>query len=932
MSGASPDSTFASVDAGLHDLSAQRLRRRYRWLLGWVAAPVLLLLVLLAAWQARTGWLAAVADFERGAVQPHAELQSLVHALAEHVADLRQGLEADLLSTPRTPDAALRDWLTPHPRGGFTLDEAPSLTRPGLAQLLWPGDTPPDDAVLWRLQSLSQLAERAHGRNADLALSFHGAWPQRQWLLYPWLPSAQALSAAPDAGIDALLALRYGTEPFISGTPERNPQRTPYWVGPLPGPGGSTHALAHAAPVYVGDDFRGVVGAQVRLSALVRLLESLGTPGTRWWLLDEQGTALLAGGPAEQDAVPPSPTVVDDARAHPGQARVASHGRVLALPVSPSPWLLVVTVGDAELARRMLPGLLPFVVLGLALVAMFMGAQFLLRRRVIEPALTIMGYLHARAIDERTPEPTLSERWQPWARVVTLTFEARTQARARERRSEAFKSAVVDQALAAIVTVDGQARVVEWNAAAEAMFGWPRSAAVGRPVADFIAPRHQADAHAKGLMQVAGRRVEISARRADGSLFPIEMQVTRIEVDGEPYYSAFVVDISARVAAAAEIERQREALRQSEKLGAMGGLLAGVAHELNNPLAIVLGRAALLEAKTEGTDAADDARRIRDAAERCGRIVRSFLNMARSRPAQLKPVQLNDLVRAALDLLAYTLRTGGVTVEPLLADELPPVLGDEDRLGQLLMNLVVNAQHALATQPAPRRLRVETGSSDDSVWLRVCDSGPGIAPDDAERVFAPYYTTKGEGVGTGLGLAVSRSVAREHGGELLLETVRPLGGASFRLALPLATAAAPTTIAQVKAADDDAPTLRVLVVDDEPDFADMLRETLEQAGYEVATAESGAVALELLAEARFDAIVSDLRMPDMDGLALWQAVQQRAPSLARRLLFVTGDTLSANARAVLGSTGCDALDKPFDPAELLRRIRTLATADEPPAA
>ena len=123
---------------------------------------------------------------------------------------------------------------------------------------------------------------------------------------------------------------------------------------------------------------------------------------------------------------------------------------------------------------------------------------------------------------------------------------------------------------------------------------------------------------------------------------------------------------------------------------------------------------------------------------------------------------------------------------------------------------------------------------------------------------------------------------------------------------------------------DDGDSLRVLVVDDEAEFADMLRETLEQAGYEVATAESGAVALELLAEARFDAIVSDMRMPDMDGVALWRAVHERLPALSRRMLFVTGDTLSAGIRSFLDDSGCEALDKPFAPAELLRRIRALA--------
>jgi len=919
----------SQLDTRLHDLSAERLVRRYRALLWWVATPVFLLLASLAAWQARGGYLVAVAEFERSLIAPHAELQALARALGDHVADLRKGSEADRLAPPRAPDAALRDWLEPHPGGGWTLDGMPSLMRPGLAQLFWPGSTPPPEASLWRLQSLSQVAERAHNRTSEFAASFEWDWPEHQLVLYPWLPSKEALAANRHGNLGSLLVARYAGEPFLGGTPDRNPSRLPYWSAPVPDLEGQRQVVVHAAPVWIGDDFRGIVGAEVRVDALARVLDGLRAAShTRWWLIDAEGRAIVEGGDAGAGLAPPSPTELDTALRTPGSAQ-SSHGRrLVALPLTHAPWSLALAVGEGRLVLRMLPGLAPLVLIAAALVAMFLYGQQLLRRRVIEPALTIMGYLHARSIDDRAVEPKLSARWQPWVEVVTSTFEAQRAARQRERRSEAFKSAVVDQALAAIVTVDAKARVVEWNAAAEDMFGWPRAMVIGHEVADFVAPEHRRHAHADGLERSAGRRSEFTALRADGTPFPVEMQVNKIEVDGVTHYSAFLVDVSARVQAAAEIERQREALRQSEKLSAMGGLLAGVAHELNNPLAIVLGRASLLESKAEGGDIADDARRIREAAERCARIVRSFLNMARSRPAERHAVQLNDLVRAAMDLLAYSLRTSGVAVELVLDDALPAVQADEDRIGQLLMNLVVNAQQALSNHIGERRLRVETGlelrlDGGRFAWLRVADSGPGIAADNAEQVFTPYFTTKVEGAGTGLGLAVARTVAREHGGDLVLESPGPLPGACFRFHLPLAAA-------EPVAVDDDGTitgmqpaTQRLLVVDDEPEFAEMLRETLEGAGYEVATAESGAVALELLAEARFDAIVSDLRMPDMDGHALWREVHQRHPPLARRMLFVTGDTLSPTARQTLEASGCEALEKPFAPAELLRRMRWL---------
>jgi two-component system NtrC family sensor kinase len=392
----------------------------------------------------------------------------------------------------------------------------------------------------------------------------------------------------------------------------------------------------------------------------------------------------------------------------------------------------------------------------------------------------------------------------------------------------------------------------------------------------------------------------------------------------------------------------------------MGTLLAGVAHELNNPLAIVMGRASLLEEKAaEGpqgspgaSQLAADARRIREAAERCGRIVRTFLNMARHKPAERSPVQLNDIVRAAADMLGYTLRSHGITIDLQLADTLPEVQADGDQLGQVVLNLIVNAQQALAAVQGPRRVSLATGVElprgregagpsradegrsrprETRVWLRVSDTGPGVPPADGDKIFEPFFTTKAAGLGTGLGLSVSRSIVREHGGDLTLETSGTgigtgrgkEGGATFRLSLPVSGqlgSSGPVSAALPLPHAAGESHARVLVVDDEPEIADLIRAVLEGAGFDVVTAESGAVALEMLAEARFDVIVSDVRMPDLDGAALWRAVRERWPSLARRVLFVSGDTLSTQARQILDEAGCTSLDKPFSKADLLAAV------------
>jgi len=504
--------------------------------------------------------------------------------------------------------------------------------------------------------------------------------------------------------------------------------------------------------------------------------------------------------------------------------------------------------------------------------------------------------------------------------------------------SEALKSAIFDHALAALVTTDALGRIVEFNPSAEAMFGRRRADVLGRLVSEVMIPERFRVPHESGMQRiqaggaprVIGKRMEMHALRADGSEFPMEMVLWRTDAAGSVFYTASIGDLSERHDAASQIERQREALRQSEKLGAMGSLLAGVAHELNNPLAIVMGRASLLEEKCEDLpELRADALRIREAAERCGRIVRTFLNMARSRPSQRSPVAINEMVRAAADMLQYGYRTHGIELDLALADALPSITADGDQIGQVVMNLLVNAQQALAGAEGPRRVRVQTGleprrdNREPRVWLRVADNGPGVSAALRPRVFEPFFTTKPEGTGTGLGLAVSRSLARDHGGELTLEPSSEQGGASFRLSLPISGQAEEATVPAALPEAGASLMVRVLVVDDEAELAELMREMLETAGYDVATAESGAVALELLATARFDAIVSDLRMPDIDGAALWREVAARHPALSRSMLFVTGDTLSPDAREFLRSSRCASLDKPFSKADLLARVAAL---------
>ncbi len=420
-----------------------------------------------------------------------------------------------------------------------------------------------------------------------------------------------------------------------------------------------------------------------------------------------------------------------------------------------------------------------------------------------------------------------------------------------------------------------------------------------------------------------GREVtdhETTLQRIDGTPVPVSVTSRQIIFQGEPAIVTAWADLTALRAAQAEVARSREALHQSEKLTALGALLAGVAHELNNPLSVVVGYSSML--KEIGCDPAMEARveKIHAAAERCARIVRTFLAMARARPPRREPVALGDVVLGALDLAGYGLRSADIEVELDVSPDLAPVHGDVDQLHQVVVNLVVNAQQALIGRAAPRKLMVRAWAEAADAVLEVADNGPGMAPDVASRVFEPFFTTKPQGVGTGVGLSVCHGIVAAHGGRIELDTARGRG-ARFRVHLPWSQAG---ETARAEPAALPLAGGRVLVVDDEPEIAALLKERLAADGLAVATASSGRRALATLESGGIDAVITDLRMPDMDGATLAMEIRRRWPGLAGRIVLITGDALGADPGGRLGARGLPIFEKPLDlaalSAELHRRM------------
>ena len=494
------------------------------------------------------------------------------------------------------------------------------------------------------------------------------------------------------------------------------------------------------------------------------------------------------------------------------------------------------------------------------------------------------------------------------------------------KAGEAQYAAITAAALDCIIVFDDTGRVVEFNPSAERSLGFSRAAAIGPPVATLLdlpalrAGENGQWAAPEGTPAWVGSRIETEAVREDGARFPVELAVGEVRLPSRRLFTAYLRDLTAARTAEAEIQRQREALHESEKMAAFGSLLAGVAHELNNPLSIVIGNAMMLgeEAKELAPALIGRTDRIQAAAERCGRIVRSFLALARQNRSQVKPMSIATAVQTALELLAYGLRGSGVAVERDIPDDLPSVPCDHDQFNQVLSNLLVNARQVLEARPQPRRVRISARLDGDFVRVDVADNGPGVPEALRGQIFDPFFTTKPAGIGMGIGLAVSRGIMEVHGGTLALEEA-PGGGACFIIRLPRHSA--DEGIAEEEAA---VPVARArqpaLVLDDEPEIAALLADMLGRQGYDCDVVDTGDAALQRLAAQDYALILCDLRMPGIDGAAVYEWLRQHRPHLCVRVGFVTGDTLGSASEGFVARTGRPMLEKPFVPSALRQLV------------
>lgn len=422
--------------------------------------------------------------------------------------------------------------------------------------------------------------------------------------------------------------------------------------------------------------------------------------------------------------------------------------------------------------------------------------------------------------------------------------------------------------------------------------------------------------------------MDLMCRRADGSTFPASASARLIDYHGEDVIVSSTIDLTREIAMQKKLSEQREQLFQSEKMSALGELLAGVAHELNNPLSLVVGHALMLKEEVADPNFARRVEKIGGAAERCAKIVKTFLAMARQQPARLAPVAVAEIAEIAIDSLAQGNRRTGVEIDVDLAADLPLVESDQDQMTQVVINLLTNAEQAISSSGKGDRITVSArlDAASDMVLLRVSDNGPGVPKDIRSRIFNPMFTTKDIGQGTGIGLAFVHRVVTAHGGRIRLEPDQG-NGAVFSIYLPIVKAK-PAEPDAAEAALSPVPRSRILVVDDDRDVADLIKEILVRDGFLVDHADAAETALPLLRNHRYALILSDLNMPGLGGKAFFELIEREMPDLSDRVGFVSGDTMSPAARGFLERAGRPYLEKPISPIELRKLVRSMLGTDE----
>jgi two-component system NtrC family sensor kinase len=379
----------------------------------------------------------------------------------------------------------------------------------------------------------------------------------------------------------------------------------------------------------------------------------------------------------------------------------------------------------------------------------------------------------------------------------------------------------------------------------------------------------------------------------------------------------------------------QQQLIQSEKLSAIGELISGIAHELNNPLTGVMGYSQLLQLREDlDSRAKENLHKINNLALRCQKIVQNLLSFARKQKPERTLTDINDILEKTVELRSYEFQVNNIEIHRVLNPRIPKTIVDAHQLQQVFLNIMTNAEQAMleANGRGQLTIRTNTDQPESHIIVEIKDDGPGIPEKHLNRIFDPFFTTKEVGKGTGLGLSLSYGMIKEHGGNIYVQS-RPNQGSTFFVELPIIT-----SLQEESDTDQQEPEQgmqfeklvkqkRILVVDDEKYILDFFVQVFQSLPLSVDTAKNGEVALKKMDSNQYDLVITDYRMPQMSGKELFNWIKENRPELANRIVFFTGDTVSNETRSFFEENHCRFLAKPFKIEEVKEIIRQVLEAN-----
>jgi two-component system cell cycle sensor histidine kinase/response regulator CckA len=518
------------------------------------------------------------------------------------------------------------------------------------------------------------------------------------------------------------------------------------------------------------------------------------------------------------------------------------------------------------------------------------------------------------------------------ALVVAQDVTARLHAERSLSESEARKAAMLEAALDAVVAIDAEGRITEFNPAAERTFGYRRADVLGRPIVETIVPPELRDRHRAGFARylatgestILGRRLLLTGMRSDGAEFPVELTVYRVPLPGPPAFGAFLRDLT-------ESRRLEEQLLQAQKMESVGRLAGGIAHDFNNILTAISGYA-YLALDRPGLEPAvrEDLEQIRTAAGRAVELTSQLLAFSRRQVMQPVALDLGDALREISPMLRRLLGED-IRLVTSVGPNLGHVLADPGQLTQVIVNLAVNARDAM---PTGGGLTLEAANVDldaeyaqghaevvpgPFVVLSVTDSGAGMDEATRARIFEPFFTTKAQGKGTGLGLATVYGIVRQSGGHIWVYS-EPDRGTVFKVYLPRVEAATGARLTPAVRPRNTEGTETILVVEDDEGVRAFVQAVLEGRGYRVLRAANADEALTQAAhDGPIELLLTDVVMPGVSGADLAARVRAIAPAV--KVLFVSGYTENTIVHHGVLDADVSFLAKPFSPDALAERVR-----------